>query len=91
LVCGEPGQFTGQKLQGPTRAPGGRARTGRRDQQSFLFAGKLTARAQARLVVERRRQVGEHKAAPPEASASAALPDTGPSVIQSVKTTVQRY
>jgi hypothetical protein len=30
LVCGEPGQFTGQKPQGPTRAPGGRARTGRR-------------------------------------------------------------
>src|SRR4249920_3977330 len=63
LACGEPGQFTGQKLQGPTRAPGGRARTGRRDQQGFLFAGKLTARARARLFVERRRQVAEHKAA----------------------------
>jgi hypothetical protein len=36
LACGEPGQFTGQKLQGPTRAPGGRVRTGRRDQQGFL-------------------------------------------------------
>jgi hypothetical protein len=63
VVPGEPDQFIRQKLQGPTSAAFGRVRTGRRDQQGFLFARKLTGRAGPRLFAQRRLQIAEHEAA----------------------------
>jgi hypothetical protein len=62
-VCGEPDQFTGQQIQGPTGAARGRARTGGRDQERLLFARELAARSGTRLFAECRRKVAEHKAA----------------------------
>ena len=50
-------------IQGPTGAAFGRVRTGRRDQQGFLFARKLTGRAGPRLFAQRRLQIAEHEAA----------------------------
>ena len=63
VVLGEPDQFIRQKLQGPTGAAFGRVRTGRRDQQGFLFARKLTGRAGPRLFAQRRFQIAAHEAA----------------------------
>ena len=60
VVLGEPDQFIRQELQGPTGAAFGR---GRRDQQGFLLAGKLTVRAGPRLFAQRRLQIAEYEAA----------------------------
>ena len=62
-MLGEPDQFIRQQLQGPTGATLRRVRTGGGDEQSFLFAGKLTVRSGARFFVERRLKVAEHEAA----------------------------
>ena len=74
-MLGEPDQFTRQQFERPTGAARGRVRTGRRDQQGFLFARELTARSGARLFAERRLQVAEHEAPLGPVDGRAAHPD----------------
>ena len=52
-----------QQLQGPTGTSCGWVRTGRRDQQRFLFARELAACSGARLFAEPGLQIAEHEAA----------------------------
>jgi hypothetical protein len=62
VVLSEPDQLTREKLQRSAGAAFGRIRTGRRDQQSLLFAGELTIRSGTWLFAERCLQVAKHKA-----------------------------
>jgi len=74
-VLSELDQLAGQQLERPTSATSGRVRTGRRHQQSGLFARELAVRSRARLFTERRLQVAEHKAALGPIDGGAAHPD----------------
>src|SRR6266498_3072601 len=77
VVLGEPDQFVRQQLQGPTGAALGWARTGRRDQQGFLFARELAACSRTRLFTERGLEVADDKAALGPVHGRAAHADAG--------------
>ena len=74
-MLGKPDQFIGQEFQRPPGAAFGCARTGRGDQQGFLFAGELAVCSRARLFAERRLQVAKHEAALGPIDGRAAYPD----------------